>query len=94
MTSVCTRWNEALLEAIRVTHPGPPVVARALAVAHTCMFDAWAAYNDRAFGTRTGELLRRPESERTNAKKGAPSASLLTVQQSTCSQVKNQSLMI
>lgn len=34
------RWNEAALEAIRSTHPGPPMVARALAILHTCIYDA------------------------------------------------------
>uniref|UniRef100_UPI001C4FBEA6 hypothetical protein n=1 Tax=Crenothrix polyspora TaxID=360316 RepID=UPI001C4FBEA6 len=47
-----TRWNKAALQAIRTTQPGPPIVARALAVAHTCMFDAWAAYDAKAIGTR------------------------------------------
>lgn len=70
MTTVCVRWNQAALQAIRITHPGPPIVARALAVLHTAMYDAWAAYDDRAVGTRLGGLLRRPPAERTNAHKG------------------------
>ena len=41
--TIVTKWNDAALEAIRVTHPGPPIVARALAI--TCMFDAWTAYD-------------------------------------------------
>jgi hypothetical protein len=36
MTNV-VRWNEAALEAIRITHPSPPKVARALAILHTCI---------------------------------------------------------
>jgi len=36
-------WNDALLQAVRATIPGPTIVARALAVLHTCIFDAWAA---------------------------------------------------
>ena len=44
---------------------GPPMVARALAIGHTCMYDAWAAYDGRAVGTRLGGDLRRPGAERT-----------------------------
>src|SRR5437899_11528309 len=36
-------WNSVALEAIRLTHPGPPVVARQLAMLNTCMFGARAA---------------------------------------------------
>ena len=46
---------------------GPPAVARALAIAHTCMFDAWAAYSRRAVGTQLGASLRRPIPGRTLA---------------------------
>ncbi len=63
------RWNEAALEAIRSTHPGPPMVARALAILHTCIYDAWAAYDSQAVGTRLGGTLRRPVAERTLANK-------------------------
>jgi hypothetical protein len=67
--TVVTKWNEAALEAIRITHPGPPIVARSLAIAHTCMYDAWAAYDNKAKGTRFGNNLRRPNAERTVANK-------------------------
>lgn len=67
--TIVTKWNDAALEAIRVTHPGPPIVARALAITHTCMFDAWAAYSNKANGTRLGSDLRRPSGEHTNANK-------------------------
>jgi hypothetical protein len=65
--NVVLRWNEALLQAVRESNIGPPAVARALAIAHTCMFDAWAAYDRRAVGTRLGDSLRRPPRERTPA---------------------------
>ena len=45
------------------------MTARALAIAHTCMFDAWAAYDHRADGTRFGGTLRQPKRERTLANK-------------------------
>ena len=55
--TVVVRFNSAALEAIRETHPGPPVVARALAVLHTCMYDAWAAYDKRAAGLHFTEQI-------------------------------------
>jgi hypothetical protein len=61
------QWNNALLEAVRTGTLGPPMVARALAVVHTCGYDAWAAYDDTAAGTRLGVSLRRPAGERTEA---------------------------
>lgn len=45
------------------------MIARALAIAHTCMFDAWAAYDRNAVGTQLGASLRRPMRERTFATK-------------------------
>lgn len=62
-------WNNAALQMIRLTHPGPPITARALAILHTSIYDAWAAYNPVAVGTRLGGTLRRPASERTLANK-------------------------
>lgn len=62
---VVLRWDEATLGAIRATKPGPTVVARALAVVHTAMYDAWAPYDATAVGTRLGGSLRRPAGERT-----------------------------
>ena len=41
------------------------MTARAIGVVHTSMFDAWAAYDARAVGTRYGDKLRRPPAERT-----------------------------
>jgi len=62
--SVVVLWNQALLDAIRNTRTSPPVAARAMAIVHTCMFDAWAAYDEVAVGTRLGGSLRRPLAER------------------------------
>ena len=62
--NVVLRWNAAFLQGVRNSKLGPPMVARALAVAHTCMYDAWAAYNRVAVGTRLGGALRRPANER------------------------------
>jgi hypothetical protein len=62
--NVVLRWNNALLQGVRDSRLGPPMVSRALAVAHTCMYDAWAAYDRVAVGTRLGGALRRPARER------------------------------
>jgi uncharacterized protein DUF6851/vanadium-dependent haloperoxidase-like protein len=61
------QWNEGFLQGVRESKLGPPMVARALAIAHTCIYDAWAAYDERAVGTRLGGLLRRPPAEHTAA---------------------------
>jgi hypothetical protein len=60
---VVLRWDEQTLAAVRATKPAPTVVARHLAIVHTAMYDAWAAYDAKALGTRTGASLRRPASE-------------------------------
>ena len=62
--NVVLRWNDAFLQGVRESKLGPPMVSRALAVAHTCIFDAWAAYDRLALGTRVGGALRRPARER------------------------------
>jgi Domain of unknown function (DUF6851)/VCPO second helical-bundle domain len=67
--NVVLEWNDALLQAVRDSKLGPPMVARALAVAHTCVYDAWAAYDRAAVGTRLGDALRRPAHERRFAAK-------------------------
>jgi hypothetical protein len=60
---VVLRWDEQTLAAVRVVKPPPTVVARHLAIVHTAMYDAWAAYDTKALGTRTGGSLRRPSGE-------------------------------
>jgi hypothetical protein len=62
--NVVVRWNQALLQGVRDSRLGPPMVARALAVAHTCAYDAWSAYDRLAVGTGLGGALRRPAHER------------------------------
>src|SRR2546428_13920591 len=62
--TVVVVWNAAALVEVRLSKSlrnGPPMVARALAIAHTCMYDAWAAYDNDAIGTTdTGGAPRRP----------------------------------
>jgi len=67
--NVVLRWDEQTLAAIRALHTGPTINARALAMVHTAMYDAWAAYDATAVGTRLGGSLRRPAAERTLAHK-------------------------
>jgi hypothetical protein len=67
--SVVLVWNEETLESIRRLPPGPTRAARALAVVHTATYDAWAAYDPVAVGTRLGGALRQPAAERTQANK-------------------------
>jgi hypothetical protein len=67
--NVVLRSNEATLDAIRNTKTSPPIASRAFAITDTAMFDAWAAYDPVANGTRLGNSLRRPEVERTAANK-------------------------
>jgi hypothetical protein len=62
--NVVLQWNNAVLHAIRSVRPAPTVAARALAIVHTCMYDAWVAYDPVAVGTATG-APRQPSSDRT-----------------------------
>lgn len=63
--NVAVRWNQAVLQAVRNTGFAPMFTARALAMVHTAMYDAWAAYDPVAVGTRLGGTLRRPSAEHT-----------------------------
>jgi hypothetical protein len=67
--SVVLAWNQRVLDAIVATKTGPTIAARALAVVHTAIYDAWAAYDPVAVDSR-GRLpanpqLRQPAAERT-----------------------------
>jgi hypothetical protein len=67
--TVVVDWNNAALVEVKASRFGAPIVARALAIAHTCMYEAWVAYDSRAIGTVLGAMLRRPASESTDANK-------------------------
>ena len=67
--TVVVQWDNAALQGDRDSTFGPPMIARALAIVHTCMYDAWSAYDAKAVGTQLGGTLRRPRSERTSANK-------------------------
>src|SRR5262245_54183022 len=65
--NVVLQWNDALLQTVR-TVPFL-ITARALAILHASMYDAWAAYDPMAAGTRFSGDLRRPVDEHTDANK-------------------------
>ncbi len=67
--TVVARWNAAALQGVRDSKLGPPMVARALAIVHTCIFDAWSAYAARVIPTRTSAVMRPPQRESTDANK-------------------------
>ena len=67
--TIVVQWNNAALQGVRDSKLGPPMVARALAIVHTRIFDAWSAYDKKAVGTQLGGSLRRPKPEQTAANK-------------------------
>ena len=71
--SAASDWLDVSLEATAREHernsPRPTVGSRMLGIVVTGMYDAWAAYDARAVGTRLGDKFRRPAGERTDANK-------------------------
>ena len=69
--SAVYRWLDILLEAsgrdVDRFGARPPILSRTMAIVVTAMYDAWAAYDGMAIGTRLGGSLRRPAQERTQA---------------------------
>jgi len=67
------QWIDIMLEVTgrEVDRVGarPTIISRQMAIAVTAMYDAWAAYDARAVGTRFNGALRRPPAERTLANK-------------------------
>ncbi len=57
--------QEATARNVDTYSARPTVVARTLAIWATSVYDAWAAYDAKAAGLRTGNSLRRPEGEHT-----------------------------
>ncbi len=56
--TVVAKWNQASLQAIGNTDLGPTPASRSLALVHTSIFDAWAAYDPVAISTRLGDSLQ------------------------------------
>ena len=63
------QWNNAAITGVRGAKLGAPMAARVLAIVHTCMYDAWAVYDEHALGTQLRGALRRPASEGMDANK-------------------------
>ncbi len=57
--------EEATARDVEAYGARPTIVSRTLAIWATAMYDAWAAFDDRAVGSRYGGSLRRPIAERT-----------------------------
>ena len=66
-------WLGIMLEAaardVERIGAQPTILSRQMAIPVTAMFDAWAAYDEKAVGTMHGGSLRRPAEERTKANK-------------------------
>ena len=48
-----------MLEAITHTRMTPPLAARALAMVHTAIYDAWSIYDVRAISTTTARYIKK-----------------------------------
>jgi hypothetical protein len=76
------RWLNVALQATAREHERhgarPTIGSRNLGIVVTAMYDAWAAYDDKAVGTRLGCELRRPPEERTLANKDKAIAQAVT----------------
>lgn len=73
----CDIAEEATAREVDLNGARPTVGSRTLAIWATAMYDAWAAYDEKAVGSRLGGKLRRPKSEHTldNKKKAISYAS-------------------
>ncbi|MFM9907934.1 MAG: DUF6851 domain-containing protein, partial [Chitinophagaceae bacterium] len=60
---LATRWNQLLLDAICFTKTSPPLAARAFAMVHTAMFDAWSVYDKFAISTSTAQYIKLPDTD-------------------------------
>jgi hypothetical protein len=69
--------EEATARDVELHAARPTILSRTLAIWATAMFDAWAAYDEMAVGSRLAGKLRRPKSEHTleNKKKAISYAS-------------------
>jgi hypothetical protein len=57
--------QEATARDVELHTARPTIIARTLEIWATAMYDAWAAYDPRAVGSRLGGELRRPAAEHT-----------------------------
>lgn len=60
---IALHWNQLTLDAIAYTRTSPPVAARALAMVHTAMYDAWSIYNESAISSSTARYIKAPKDQ-------------------------------
>ncbi|MFD5326432.1 vanadium-dependent haloperoxidase [Streptomyces sp. NPDC127092] len=71
------QWNKVAYDAqVTAAKPTnnltrPPLGSRTFATLHTCIYDAWAAYDYKAVGTQLGDDLRQPWYKRTESNRKA-----------------------
>src|SRR5260370_8242744 len=58
--NVVVRWNAAALQGVRDSGIGPPLLARALAILHTCLYDPWSPSNKRTLATHFAAHIALP----------------------------------
>ncbi len=61
--------QEATAREVDRNAPRPTIISRMMAIWATAMYDAWAAYDEKAVGSRLGAKLRRPKEEHTPGNK-------------------------
>lgn len=57
------QWNQLSLEAIRCSSTSPPLAARALAMVHTAMYDAWSVFDSCAISSSTARFVKILDSQ-------------------------------
>lgn len=57
--------QEATAREVEFNGARPTILSRTMAIWATAMYDAWAAYDEKAVGSRLGGSLRRPKKEHT-----------------------------
>jgi hypothetical protein len=62
-TPLTLQWNQLTLNAIKYTKSSPPLAARAMAMVHTAMYDAWSVYNECAISTTTALYIKAPKEQ-------------------------------
>lgn len=55
------QWNQLTLDAIKCSKISPPLAARALAMVHTAIYDAWSVYDEKAISTHTACYIKIKE---------------------------------
>ncbi len=60
-TPISLQWNQLTLDAIKYTQTSPPLAARALAMVHTAMYDAWSVYNPKAISSLSALYIKAPQ---------------------------------